>query len=555
MAGNIFDFKAQAVADPFVAPAGYTINGNPSKIFNTGIKYWTLSSGVNTFFVDNLILTGDVISSKISLGTVNSTPAGASLLNSSGNGYTAIASNVNTVRIFRVAAWVMDATVRWTSVSSIMASEDTIELRTNKTTGLLEVYKNGSILLNASSQSYTDATYSVDRAAAHSRFGYVSTLESVYTPAQTLTIATDLTPSASRTDTCVGFADGAAIISFAGVSVNVTIASGSFTWTVPMLSNGVNWPRLPSTGTTITLTQGGISANTKRNITLPAGYNTLRVGDVDGGAVANFAGIVTDDPKFLGYHITLTTDDTGYNVTSGGYRVFRDGDVGADTNTLPRTDPWFQQNTTSGLITAHNVTLTAEGIVVGDPEILTVGTILIGGTTTVTVDNFSGTVNAGTFDGVALVSANDTTLVFAPLEDGEVTYRPGIRTLSLTDGTDTATSEEEGFAPLGWSYYTIQPDFVQAINGVETVYLPVGWAVDDFILSPNAPSSGKTTTVTDAGVITSNVGTQELFLVDAATGLAKAFDIVTTAGAGSIGGGGGGSESLTSRKLIGSKFR
>lgn len=185
--------------------------------------------------------------------------------------------------------------------------------------------------------------------------------------AQSLTIGSDLVPNVSRTDTCTGFADGAATISFSGVSVGVTIASGSFTWTVPMLADGVAWPRLPATGQTITLTQSALSATASANISLPNGHQTLRVGDVVGGAVANFASVVTDNQRMLGYHFLaagnpLTTDDTAYFVTSDNYWVYRNGDIGADTVSLPRTDTLYIQDTTTGVISSHTVVFTEAGV-------------------------------------------------------------------------------------------------------------------------------------------------------------------------------------------------
>lgn len=209
----------------------------------------------------------------------------------------------------------------------------------------------------------------------------------VYESSQLLTIATDLTPGSSRTDACTGFPDGAATISFSGVSVPVTVSSNSITWTVPALADGATWPRIPSTGTIITLTQGELSANATGNITLPPGYNTLRVGDVDGGVPANFSGIVTDDPKFLGYHLTLTTSDTWYNPAINGLKVYRNGDVESNeflvdgvTLALPRTDAHFQQDA-SGLLTLHNVTMTPAGGLIVETPGLTAASLTMTGLT------------------------------------------------------------------------------------------------------------------------------------------------------------------------------
>lgn len=180
------------------------------------------------------------------------------------------------------------------------------------------------------------------------------------------TITDPLVPNSAISGTCTGFADGAATISFSGVSIPVTITSGSFSGTVPMLADGIVWPRLPAVGQTVTLTQSSNTATASVGINLPTGHQTLRVGDVVGGAVANFADVVTDNDRMLGYHFLaavnpLTTDDTAYFVTSDNYWVYRNGDVGADTASLPRTDTLYIQDTTTGVISSHSVVLTEAG--------------------------------------------------------------------------------------------------------------------------------------------------------------------------------------------------
>ena len=252
------------------------------------------------------------------------------------------------------------------SVERFVDDEYTLEY--NISTGLLTAKINGTSVLTATDTTYAASTLyggAVSRSFDRAAVSEISVFN--VAAAATLVIATALTPSASRTDTCTGFANGAATLSFSGVSVPVTISSGSFTWTVPMLSDGVTWPRLPATGQTITLTQGGTTANTTANINLPTGHQTLRVGDVVGGAVANFAVVVTDNDRMLGYHFLaagnpLTTDDTAYFVTSDNYWVYRNGDVGADTASLPRTDILYVQDTTSGAISSHSITLSEAGI-------------------------------------------------------------------------------------------------------------------------------------------------------------------------------------------------
>lgn len=191
---------------------------------------------------------------------------------------------------------------------------------------------------------------------------------------QSLTIGSDFVPNASRTDTCTGFADGAATISFSGVSVGVTIASGSFTWTVPMLADGVTWPRLPATSQTITLTQSSLSATASANINLPTGYNRLRDGSNN---VANFAGLIADDDTFLQFHFVaagnaLTTNDTAYHVTSDNYVLLQNSGINVDTDSLPRTDTIYIHRA-SGAIGAHSVTINAAG------DIVSVGGLSVAG--------------------------------------------------------------------------------------------------------------------------------------------------------------------------------
>lgn len=371
MPTKTLDFNTLTAAAPYVigsAPdnlTGYTqtVGSTGFNITNlSGTKYMLgNSSSSNSVVRDDTVLTGAIRSAFVTTGPTNGSAVGPCLLDAGNNGYVALTSDgTGNTRLFSVVDSQLGTQIG-SSITKTHAANQVREIRW-ETGGVISLWDGATQI----GTNFSNTDYTPIYACALARGGTLRSMASYYVAAQTLTIATDLTPNASRTDTCTGFADGAATISFSGVSVAVTVASGSFTWTVPMLSNGVNWPRLPSTGTTITLTQGGISANASGNITLPAGYDTLRVGDADGGAVANFAGIVTDDDKFLGYHITLTTDDTWYGVTSGNRRVYRDGDVGADTETLPRTDADFQQNTTTGLITSHNVTMTADGGIVID---------------------------------------------------------------------------------------------------------------------------------------------------------------------------------------------
>lgn len=311
------------------------------------------------------ILTCDARIVGTSLSSYN---AAVTMLNGSGNGYMITIEPFN-VKLHRVTGGINGTKVQLSTVVNSQAANNVYTLKYNISTGLLSAEVNSVQVTSA-----TDSTYISDD--LYGGFGNTGFLTSQTGIAEAnvynvqsfdLTIGSDLTPNASRTDTCAGFSDGAATISFSGVSAGVTISSGSFTWTVPMLADGVEWPRLPATAQTITLTQGLDNAAATANVNLPTGHETLRVGDVVGGGVANFSGINTTNDRMLGYHFLaaanpLTTDDTAYFVTSDNYWVYRNSDVGADTASLPRTDTLYIQDTTTGVISSHSITLTAEGV-------------------------------------------------------------------------------------------------------------------------------------------------------------------------------------------------
>lgn len=304
MAGNILDFKLEAVADPFVPPSGYTIVGGAGKIFNTGIKYW-VSTATDSFCRDDLTLTGTWISSKIRVGAVTASPSGAALLLGD-DGYTAITSNVNTVRIFEVLNGVTQTgAVLWTSTSFTLAVNDEIELRRNTSSGEMLVFRNGAQLLNGSGQTVTDNTYAPNMAAAHSRFGYVSTLESVYVPAFTLDTLTDpLVAGAALSGTSTGFANGAATLSSNGLSVAVTLASGAFSGTWPQAVDAQPYPTLPKTGQVITLTQSGNTATINSDLDPAAGHE-----------IVNFVSPITDDDTYPAYYI----EQDGFTAEGGQF--------------------------------------------------------------------------------------------------------------------------------------------------------------------------------------------------------------------------------------------
>lgn len=375
MPNEIVNLHALPNAVPAVPTAGWSnANGGGLARINNGSGFyatndlwagWSLNSALgvdgNGDYVVDITVTTAINLTSYSCGVL--------MLNSAGNGYL-LQKAPYTAFLRRVTGGINGSITALASVGTpLSAINDVFTLKYNPTTGSLRAFTNGSQIVSTTDTTYNAATlFGGFMSNGYNNFtGIRSTTVYNVAAAPTLTIATALTPSASRTDTCTEFANGAATLSFSGVSVPVTITSGSFTWTVPMLADGVTWPRLPATGQMVTLTQGGTTANTTANINLPTGHQTLRVGDVIGGAVANFASIVTDNDRMLGFHFLaaanpLSTDDTAYFVTSDNYWVYRNGDVGADAASLPRTDTLYIQDTTTGVISSHSVIFTEAGV-------------------------------------------------------------------------------------------------------------------------------------------------------------------------------------------------
>lgn len=376
---NSIDFNDLTAAAPYVigsAPdnlTGYALYGSGQfEIRQRDVRQLELYSGSIAIFYHTSALVGAELIASVNLGVV-SDYGGVGLIDSAtGNGYYAQRErSSNRIYLFKLVAGAQGAQVG-THISNTAADNQKLTIELNPTTKDIKLYINDVQI----GTTFNDATYNPNKPAVITQGLSIYSFSSDVVSAQSLTIGSDLTPEEERTDTCTGFADGAADISFAGVSVAVTIASGSFTWTVPSMSGGVVWPRLPSAGTTITLEQDDISANTTADITLPVDWQTLRENDEPGdeedpNPVANFAGIVTDNDQYIGYHITLTTDDTGYFPTSNGYWISRNGAVQSNeflidgvTPALPRTDPFLFQDD-SGLLTSHTITMTAAGLIVG----------------------------------------------------------------------------------------------------------------------------------------------------------------------------------------------
>jgi hypothetical protein len=202
----------------------------------------------------------------------------------------------------------------------------------------------------------------------------------------------------------------------------------------------------------------------------------------------------------------------------------------------------LSEGTGSIIVTATNsvgsdsMTVSYE-VEVTEPTITSVATIRINGTSAVIVGGFDGTINAGTLDAIALTSASDTSITVKGLIDTQTVPRLGSQTLTLTDGTGSANKTVDVLPPTGFGYI-VAASYQETINGIAASYLPVTATDGHFIIYPKTPSAGKTTKVTNAGISTSHVGDQTLWIVNATTKVARSFVVTTTASAGLLGGGG-----------------
>ncbi len=172
-------------------------------------------------------------------------------------------------------------------------------------------------------------------------------------------LTSPLVPGAAFTATCGGFNNGAATLSFSGVSMPVVIAGGEFSGVIPMVADNISWPKLPATNRTITLTQGDNSAVVSRNISLPAGWDVVR--DID-DAPANFSGFISGDTTYLQYWFiaasnALTTSDTAIFPTANDFKIAQDSGVTAKASSLPLTESIFIYRGAVGKYFSHSAYL------------------------------------------------------------------------------------------------------------------------------------------------------------------------------------------------------
>jgi hypothetical protein len=234
MPNEILNLYTLPNAVPAVPVAGWSnANGGGLARINNGAGFFATNDlWAGWSFNSPLTVDGNgdyVVDVTVTGNQLDSYSCGIFLLNSSGNGYL-LQKSPYTAFLRRVTGGINGTITALTSVGNgVTVVNDNFTLKYNPTTGVLRAFKNGTQIVSTTDNTYNASTFFGGfMSNGYNNFtGIRSTTIYNVAAAPTLTIATALTPNASRTDTCTEFANGAATVSFGGVSVPVTIASGN----------------------------------------------------------------------------------------------------------------------------------------------------------------------------------------------------------------------------------------------------------------------------------------------------------------------------------------
>ena len=393
MADITYDFTAQSDENPWVEEGWSKPTGSIDGRISLGL--FTSTSSTNAIYLYN---TAPVpVANKISVGIINgnftgdpSGSRGQAIMSLAGDGYFTLVRSTD-LRVYKTTiGGGANTLTQIGSTTTITAADlDNFLFEYDVVTGAINITQGGVSPFTATDTThiFTGGVLDPAKVAAlrlgvcsRAATGRVRSVTAYGVPAgATLAIPNDITLLTEYTDNAAtGFADGAATLSYGGVNVAVTVASELFDFTLPMIAHDVVSPRLPAVGAEFTLTQDELTATTTANIELPEWFDTTRVGDVSGGDPANFAGIVDDDPTYIGYAFAqasndLTTSDSAVFVTSDGYLVGRNTfvqwnefEIDGITPVLPRTDDLYVWRASTGKYYEHSITLTDAGAVIVD---------------------------------------------------------------------------------------------------------------------------------------------------------------------------------------------
>lgn len=378
------NFNTLTAASPYTigsAPdnlVGYTKPSGSSNVVISdvgGTKYFRSENSSNAVFKDDTTLTGGVRKCRVTLGLTNGSANGPALLDGSDNGYVALTSDgTGNTRLFKIVNSQLGAQIG-ASITKTHADNQVREIRW-ETGGVISLWDGATQI----GTNFNDTTYTPIYAGALSRGGFLRAMESEYVSAYQINTFTDPTvPGAPASGTQTGFVNGAITADFGGLTFTGSVSGSALSGSVSSFVDGGLCPLLPAASVSGMFTQGGNTASLTRAVSVPAGLRELRDG---GGSPANFAGLVTDDPKYLPKPFVdagspITTDDRAYWDPAYGLIIDQDGRIRLNATDHP-TDPvpslpytttiWVRRGA-DGRVYAHSIVISESGAVVVTPSI------------------------------------------------------------------------------------------------------------------------------------------------------------------------------------------
>lgn len=160
----------------------------------------------------------------------------------------------------------------------------------------------------------------------------------------------------------------------------------------------------------------------------------------------------------------------------------------------------------------------AEGEAAIDPRITVAGDVVHGTPKTWTSQDFDPAINAATLDGVACSAVSNTGFTPPALVDGQVTARPGSRTITATNGTQSDSEDVNVAPPPGFNYVQL---IAQSTDPARAT--PAESVAGDHFMYENKNG----TVITSAGLPSSNHEGEILaWLVKDATKIAGQYAII-----------------------------
>jgi len=336
MPTKTLNFNSLTAASPYVigsAPdnlSGYTKPTGSSNIVIIdvgGVKYFRSENSSNAVFRDDTILTGGVRRSRVTLGITNGSSNGPALLDASDNGYIALTSDgTGNTRLFKVVNSQLGAQVG-SSITQTHADNQVREIRW-ETGGVISLWVNGSQI----GSNFNDTSYTPIYTAAISRAGFLRSMESEFTAAQTITSINSGNPvTVGQTGVVIahtGFTGALDSVTTNRSGVTCAITAGDANSTTVTVSGWVEGGAYPVVDNTVTFTctRGAESASATQTLTKPANY-----------AQVTFSGAITDDPNLIGYHLAAN----GHTVNGGTfyYRTNQVSTLTVNVDTSWTSDP------------------------------------------------------------------------------------------------------------------------------------------------------------------------------------------------------------------------